>query len=356
MMHRVWWFPGEGPLRLLQRGWLGLPALVRNVLESAGEVCLTLVLATVVLRGIPTLERAMVRLSSRHGAPRGDALSTALDQQRRVETLVRVTASVARTAIQGIALLGILAAAGVNVAPFLAGAGIVGVALGVGAHAAVRDFIAGFFILLENHYDVGDTVTIGALTGVVEQMSLRVTVLRDASGAQHFLHNGTVGNVTNRSCGWLRTSLDVASPVGAPAAATRSLLEAIAADASRDPALEGILQREVTLEGPVEFTGATVTWRLHACCRTAPNPADQEARVARVRAALLCALQRHLIKDPGAATLQWNEALGLPPAGSAPETAPGTTPGTAPGMTPGTSAGSVAGVTPAGTALGHGAP
>jgi small conductance mechanosensitive channel len=301
------------------------------VLWSAGEVCLTLVLATVVLRGIPTLERAMVRLSGRHGAPRGDALSTALDQQRRVETLVRVTVSVARTAIQAMALVACLAAVGVNVGPLLAGAGILGVALGVGAHAAVRDFIAGFFILLENHYDVGDTVTIGALTGVVEQMSLRVTVLRDASGAQHFLHNGSVGNVTNRSCGWLRTTLDVASPVGAPTGAVRKLLEAVARDASGDPTLEGLLQREVGLEGPVEFTGTAVTWRLHARCRTAPDPGDQEQRVALVRAALLAALQRHLVKDPGAAALQWNEALGLPTVPAAPSAeAPGDPPAGAP--------------------------
>ena len=103
---------------------------------------------------------------------------------------------------------------GVPVGPLLTGAGIAGVAIGFGAQSVVRDFVSGFFVLLEDQYRVGDTVDIGIIDGVqvsgtVERFSLRSTALRGVDGALHQVPNGVVQVVSNRSAGWSQATLDV---------------------------------------------------------------------------------------------------------------------------------------------------
>jgi small-conductance mechanosensitive channel len=100
-----------------------------------------------------------------------------------------------------------------DLGPLIAGAGVVGVALGFGAQALVRDFLSGFFILSEDQFGVGEVVEITApgkqVTGKVESMSLRITTVRSFDGTQHIVPNGNIQVVGNRSRGWARAIVDV---------------------------------------------------------------------------------------------------------------------------------------------------
>jgi small conductance mechanosensitive channel len=101
---------------------------------------------------------------------------------------------------------------GFNLAPLLASAGIVGVALGFGAQSLVKDLIAGLFMLLEDQYGVGDTVDLGEATGVVESVGLRITTVRDARGVLWYIRNGEIVRVGNKSQGWAMVVVDI--PIG----------------------------------------------------------------------------------------------------------------------------------------------
>ncbi|MBI4474211.1 MAG: mechanosensitive ion channel family protein [Acidobacteria bacterium] len=101
---------------------------------------------------------------------------------------------------------------GFNIAPILASAGIVGLAVGFGAQSLVKDVISGFFILLEDQYGVGDVIKTGDLSGVVERMTLRATVLRNLEGQVHVIPNGNIHTVTVMTKEWARAVLDVTVP------------------------------------------------------------------------------------------------------------------------------------------------
>src|SRR5437588_11730548 len=98
---------------------------------------------------------------------------------------------------------------GLNLGPLLASAGIAGLAIGFGAQTLVHDFINGFFILLENQYDIGDVVRIAGVKGTVESMSLRMTVLRDEDGTIHLVPNSAVQIVSNTTRDWAQIALRV---------------------------------------------------------------------------------------------------------------------------------------------------
>jgi small conductance mechanosensitive channel len=127
----------------------------------------------------------------------------------RADTLSAVFVNAGATTIVIIAICTILVELGINVAPALAGLGIVGVAIGFGAQSLVKDIFNGLFILLENQYNVGDVIKIAGVTGRVEEVSLRRTVLRDLDGIVHSVPNGEVRVASNYTKEWSRVNLDV---------------------------------------------------------------------------------------------------------------------------------------------------
>src|SRR5690348_12002300 len=114
-------------------------------------------------------------------------------------------------AVFGTMILGEL---GVNIAPIIASAGIVGIALGFGAQSLVKDFLSGVFMIFEDQYGVGDVVDVGVASGTVEAVSLRVTRLRDQSGTVWYVPNGTILKVGNMSQNWARAVVDVSVGYG----------------------------------------------------------------------------------------------------------------------------------------------
>ena len=130
-------------------------------------------------------------------------------RQQRAETMGSLLKSIATGMILAIVIMTVLAKIGINIAPIIASAGIVGVALGFGAQNLVKDFLSGVFMILEDQYGVGDTVDLGEATGTVEAVGLRVTRLRDVNGTVWYVRNGEILRVGNQSQNWARTVLDI---------------------------------------------------------------------------------------------------------------------------------------------------
>jgi small-conductance mechanosensitive channel len=171
------------------------------------------------------------RLVSRAPALGRDGGTVAAQRSaQRARTIGSVLRSIASAVVLVIAVAMILAEFSVNLAPILASAGIVGVAVGFGAQNLVRDFLSGMFMLLEDQYGVGDIVDLGEAGGVVEAVGLRITTLRDVNGTVWYVRNGEILRVGNKSQGFAVAVVDV--PVGHSADVTTAtdLLTRVAAE------------------------------------------------------------------------------------------------------------------------------
>jgi small-conductance mechanosensitive channel len=140
----------------------------------------------------------------------GDA-SIMTIREKRGHTIAQLLRSVGRVVVLGTAILLTLNVF-IDIGPILAGAGILGLAISFGAQSLVKDVLSGFFILFENQFALGDVVEAAGRTGVVERMTLRVTMLRDLEGTVHYVPNGEIKTVSNKTRGWSRAVVDVAIP------------------------------------------------------------------------------------------------------------------------------------------------
>ena len=158
--------------------------------------------------------------------------TASITQELNLQRATTLTGALSTALIVVIWVLAILMALGqleANIAPLLASAGVVGVALGFGAQTIVKDTLSGFFILLENQFGVGDNVDVqtpsGRVAGRVESLSLRITALRAFDGTLHFVPNGNILVASNRSKGWARAIVDVRAAYGEDVEHMRSILE-----------------------------------------------------------------------------------------------------------------------------------
>ena len=147
-----------------------------------------------------------------------------------------MSGSVARIIVWTVALFIALDQLGLNLGPLIAGASVVGVALGFGAQSLVRDFLSGFFILVEDQYGVGDRVTVGGSQGTVEDVNLRVTRLRSPDGAVWFVPNGEIRKVANTTMGWSRALVDLVLSIDADLPKALDVLADEATSVANDPA------------------------------------------------------------------------------------------------------------------------
>ncbi len=139
-----------------------------------------------------------------------EKFATAHDEKQREDTLISIARTPIRILLWGVAIMLLLGEFGVNTAPIIAGASIVGVALGFGAQSLVKDVISGIFMLLENQYRVGDVVELNqAVSGTVENFTLRETVLRDLDGMVHHISNGEITIATNMTMEFANVNLNI---------------------------------------------------------------------------------------------------------------------------------------------------
>ena len=258
-------------------------ATLLAVLIGTAQVAGTLLLAVLLLRLVPLLERLVIRRATGRAAVFDESQA---EMQQRVETLTRVTGSVARAVIWLATIAVVLGVIGISVAPLLAGAGIAGVAVGFGAQSIVKDFFSGFFILLENQFSVGDTVTVAGITGTVEQMTLRITVLRDAAGTAYFIPNSNISNVANKTHGFNRVALDASFGPLVPEEKIQLALHGVVTRLKERDGMAGVILEDPTVEGPIDVVGGAETWRV-----VVKSAADRSVEVKR---AALSALRREL--------------------------------------------------------------
>ncbi len=182
-------------------------------------------LVYIVVRAI--VHRAVIAVLAR--ASRDEMADHRTARLRTLATMVQTTIDYI---ITGVMLLLVLREIGIDIAPILATAGVAGLAVGFGAQRLVRDVISGFFILAEDQFNVGELVTIGAVTGVVETLGMRVTRLRDLDGRVAILANGDIVSVINHSRrGGLRASVTVRIRSDADQTAIETQLKHLAQEA-----------------------------------------------------------------------------------------------------------------------------
>jgi len=198
---------------------------------------------------------------------------------RRTTTIVGTLTSAFRTVIWTIVGFIVLGELGVNLGPLLAGAGIVGVALGFGAQSLVRDFLSGFFIVLENQFTVGDAVQIFSdvgsvtITGRVEDITLRTTSVRAADGTLHVIPNGNVHVVANRSRGQTDVEVEVRIPRDDDPEEARALIAALCREMRADERMAVRLFTGPEIMGVDRIDPETVILRVGAA--TSPARADE---------------------------------------------------------------------------------
>lgn len=155
-------------------------------------------------------------------------------QKKRVDTLVRIVGALLTGALGLIGFVSLLFIFKVDIMGLLAGLGAAGVVLGLIGQSLIKDLLAGFFILIENQYRVGDVVTLGPVSGVVEDISIRITRLRDFSGNMHIVPNGAVEIVTNQTFGWSNINLDIGVAYESDLAQVEKVVNSVGEELAKD--------------------------------------------------------------------------------------------------------------------------
>ena len=168
---------------------------------------------------------------------------------QKIRTMASVITSVGVFVIFFWAVLQALPLFGLNLGPLLASAGIAGLAIGFGAQTLVHDFINGFFILIENQYDIGDNVRIAGVKGTVEAMSLRHTLLRDEDGTVHFVPNSEIKIVSNTTRDWSQLTLRVTVAYSEPSDRIVKLLQEVGDEVRHDPAYADDIVSDIQVPG-----------------------------------------------------------------------------------------------------------
>ncbi|MDY6917010.1 MAG: mechanosensitive ion channel family protein [Chloroflexota bacterium] len=189
----------------------------------------------------------LVPTALRHGVkvrPRLTRRVTKKDQEeveKRIQTLSRIIVGTGTVITVVVVIFMILSEVGIDVTPLLAGLGIVGVALGFGAQSLVKDVLAGVFILLENQYRVGDVARVADVTGVVEEINLRRTVLRDLDGIVHFVPNGEIKVASNYTRGWSRANLNISVAYGTDLDQAIAVINRVGAEMVKEPYWKSVI-------------------------------------------------------------------------------------------------------------------
>ena len=220
---------------LLERLRINVPGSVADALETAVTLAVILALALVALRFASVALTLIVgRLLDRESLEGTAQELSAIEVQKRKSTLVGLGERLLRLFVIAIAALMALTEIGLDIGPAVAGLGVVGIAVGFGAQSLVRDYLAGAYILIENHYAKGDIVTIAAVTGTVEDFTLRRTTLRADDGTVHVVPNGLIGVTSNLTRVWARIGLNLTVAAGTNLDRATAVIDAIGRGMSED--------------------------------------------------------------------------------------------------------------------------
>jgi len=224
--------------------------------DRAPKLVVILVLAFIFVRLLGLITRKLVALSEKspaHGAVRAQQVRTITGVVRSVGVFLIVFFT-GMTALKD--------AFNINVEPLLASAGIAGLAIGFGAQTLVKDVINGFFILIEDQFEVGDTIRAAGVTGAVEEITMRRTTLRDADGTLHIVPNGSIQIVSNMTRDWSQVTLHVATDYSENSDRVVELLQEVAKEFYNDPAFKDDVVAEPQVPGIERVRGNEVDYLM----------------------------------------------------------------------------------------------
>jgi small-conductance mechanosensitive channel len=240
---------------------------------------LVIIVGAVVVRWVAckAIDRVVQRAES---APLG-ARRTFNRRAQRAKSLGTLLKSITTTVVFGIAFVMALSEVGMDVAPILASAGVLGLAIGFGAQNLVKDFLSGVMMMVEDQYGVGDAVDLGEAIGTVEAVGLRVTRVRDVDGTVWYVRNGEILRVGNQSQNWARTVLDIGVSYSEDLARVREVLTDVAHSLWEDEDYKDIIIEEPEVWGVQNLAPDAVIVRV--TLKTAPMQQWNVAREMRER-------------------------------------------------------------------------
>jgi moderate conductance mechanosensitive channel len=229
--------------------------LVQWTRDRAPKLVIILVLAFIFVRLLGLITRKVVALSDRssHGHLRTQQIRTVVGMVRSIGVFLIVFFA-GMTALDEVFKI--------NIEPLLASAGIAGLAIGFGAQTLVKDVINGFFILVEDQFEVGDTIRAAGVTGTVEEITMRRTILRDADGTLHIVPNSSIQIVSNTTRDWSQVTLHVAVDYGENSDRIVELLKEIAKDFYNDDAFKNDVVAEPQVPGIERVRGQEVDYLM----------------------------------------------------------------------------------------------
>ena len=260
----------------------------------------------------------VTRLGRRHRTAQVSAAEAARDlatANRRVQR-AKTMGDLLKSVVTGIliAVIGtmILSELGVNIAPIIASAGIVGVALGFGAQSLVKDFLSGVFMIFEDQFGVGDVVDVGEASGTVEAVSLRVTRLRDLNGTVWYVPNGEILRVGNQSQNWARAVVDVTIGYDEDLPRAQRVLQEVGHDLWEDDDFNDVIIEEPEVTGVESMTSQGIALRI--LIKTLPMQQWAVARELRQR--IKARFDHEQIEIPVAQRVVWHRDDERDPLGS----------------------------------------
>ena len=258
--------------------WLAQP--VSTVLRILFVLLIAVLIRIVAHR---LINRITARVAQGGGNGKTDAAHALLGERRRqrAKALGSILRNAASVLIFGIAAVTIAGDLGLNLAPVLASAGVLGLAIGFGAQSLVRDFLSGIFMLLEDQYGVGDVIDAGDATGTVEAVSLRVTRLRDVNGVVWHVRNGTINRIGNESQGWARAVVDFPVAYDQDLPEVRQTMKDTADQMWQEQRWHDVIMEEPEVWGVESVSSDAIVMRLVA--RTLPLRQWEVARELRER-------------------------------------------------------------------------
>jgi small-conductance mechanosensitive channel len=230
------------------RSW-SLPGFIAWLQRHGIAVAGIVLVSACILWVANGLHKRLVRLLA--GAT---SRASAYEQENRARTLVGVLHNALRTTVIAIATIMVLDEVGLPIGPLLGGVAVVGLAVAFGAQSLIKDYFTGFLVLLEQQYMIGDVIKIGGVTGQVEQISLRLTVLRDLEGAVHFVPHGQITLVSNLTHGWSQAVFDLNVATSEHVERVREIFFELAKEVREDAKFSGMVLNDAEMLG-VESLG-----------------------------------------------------------------------------------------------------
>jgi moderate conductance mechanosensitive channel len=258
---------------LLNKWGLDQVPYLADLIDAGWRVLLVLVLAWILWRICAHLiGLARLRLLVRATGP---------DDTKRVHTMTRVFRYAVGVVVIIVTVMLVLGELGISVAPLIATAGVAGIALGFGVQSLVKDYFTGFALLVENQVRQGDEIEAAGKTGLVEEVTLRYIRLRDYEGIVHFIPNGLVSTVSNKSMGFGYAVIQVGVGYGCDLEEAMRIMRAEAAALRADPVLGPRIVDDLELDGIESFAASAVT--LRGRMKTLPQEQQHVRRALQLR-------------------------------------------------------------------------